>query len=89
MEYLIKSGSIIAIFYLCYKFFLQKETFFQSNRWFLMTGIIVCTLIPFIIIPTYITIAPQEIFWVINENPAITNLNDNSSFSYFNFNIFL
>ncbi|MEJ2114116.1 MAG: M56 family metallopeptidase [Flavobacteriaceae bacterium] len=56
MEYLLKSSAIVAIFYLCYKVFLQRETFFQSNRWFLLTGLIVAFVFPFIVIPVYIEV---------------------------------
>jgi len=82
MEYLLKSGAVVAIFYLCYIIFLQKETFFQSNRWFLTAGIILCTLIPFIIIPIYISIEPQQTSWVFNESLVNTNLNHESSINW-------
>ena len=55
MEYLIKTSAIILIFYLCYKLFLQRETFFETNRWFLLAGIIVAFCLPFVVIPIYIT----------------------------------
>ena len=55
MEYLLKASAVVAIFYFCYKLFLQRETFFQSNRWFLLSGIIAAITIPFVIIPIYVT----------------------------------
>ena len=55
MEYLLKASLIVAIFYTCYKLFLQKETFFQSNRLFLLSGIMTALLIPFVVIPIYVT----------------------------------
>ena len=54
MEYLLKSSAVVAIFYLCYKVFLQRETFFQSNRWFLLIGLLVAFALPLIVIPIYI-----------------------------------
>lgn len=54
MEYLLKVTAIISIFYLCYKAFLQRETFFVANRWFLLIGILVSVAIPFLTIPIYI-----------------------------------
>ncbi len=54
MEYLLKSSAIIILFYLCYKLFLQRETFFTSNRWFLITGLFTAIAIPFIVIPVYV-----------------------------------
>jgi TonB-dependent SusC/RagA subfamily outer membrane receptor len=58
MEYLLKASAAIAIFYLCFYFFLKKETFFQHNRWFLFAGLLIATLFPFITIPIYIPIEP-------------------------------
>jgi beta-lactamase regulating signal transducer with metallopeptidase domain len=61
MEYLIKASAVVAIFYICYKLFLQRETFFQSNRWFLLTGLVIAFSIPFVIIPVYIKSTPAPI----------------------------
>jgi len=58
MEYLLKVTVVIGIFYTCYKVFLQRETFFEANRWFLLTGLITAILIPFLTIPIYIEQAP-------------------------------
>jgi len=69
MEYLLKASAIIAVFYICYKVFLQKETFFQSNRWFLLSGLIVAFVFPLITIPIYIE-APIRNF----QNLAIENV---------------
>lgn len=49
-------SALIAIFYGCYIFFLQKETFFNANRWFLLAGLITALLFPFMIIPIYLDI---------------------------------
>jgi len=54
MEYLLKSSAVIILFYVCYKIFLQRETFFESNRFYLLTGIILALVTPLIIIPIYI-----------------------------------
>ncbi len=58
MEYLLKANAIIILFYLCYKLFLQGETFFESNRYFLLTGLAIASIIPFIVIPIYVTVTP-------------------------------
>ncbi|WP_338733119.1 M56 family metallopeptidase [Mangrovimonas cancribranchiae] len=68
MEYLLKSSAIIVLFYLCYKIFLQQETFFESNRWFLLTGLIFAVITPFISIPIYIEYTPID-----TSNFLITN----------------
>lgn len=58
MEYLLKSSAIIFIFYACYQLFLQRDTFFESNRWFLLSGLIMASCIGFIVIPQYIEYTP-------------------------------
>ncbi|ESU19219.1 hypothetical protein FCR2A7T_26430 [Flavobacterium cauense R2A-7] len=54
--YLLKVSALIAVFYLAYFVFLRKETFFNSNRWFLLAGLITSLVLPFI---TY-----TKIIWV-------------------------
>ncbi|WP_452225985.1 M56 family metallopeptidase [Lacinutrix cladophorae] len=68
MEYLLKASAIIAIFYFCYKLFLQRETFFESNRLFLFIGLLAAFFLPLLIIPIYI------------ENPnTVINISDFST----------
>ena len=73
MEYLLKASAVIAIFYICYNLFLQRETFFQSNRWFLLLGLITAFCIPFIVIPVYIeqTTTPIQDF-ILTENYLVS-----------------
>lgn len=59
MEYLIKASAVILIFYVCYKLFLQRETFFQTNRWYFLVGLIIALLIPLVVIPIYIEYVPN------------------------------
>ena len=68
MEYLLKANAVIILFYLCYKLFLQKETFFESNRYFLLIGLAIASIIPFVVIPIYIekTISSDFTFEVVN-----------------------
>lgn len=58
MEYLLKASVVIVLFYSCYKLFLQKETFFEANRWFLLSGLVIAFLIPFMVIPIYVEQSP-------------------------------
>ncbi|MFM2229965.1 MAG: hypothetical protein RL607_1223 [Bacteroidota bacterium] len=44
--YLAKSGGLLATFYLVYFFGLRQETFFKSNRWFLLAGYATSLLLP-------------------------------------------
>src|SRR5690606_7496222 len=61
MEYLLKVSAVIAIFYLCYKLFLQRDTFFEANRWFLMLGLFTSFVLPFIVIPIYTEYTPVAV----------------------------
>ncbi|MBN4070424.1 TonB-dependent receptor plug domain-containing protein [Olleya sp. AH-315-F22] len=81
MEYLIKASAIIAIFYFCYSIFLQRDTFFQSNRWFFVVGLITAILIPLVVIPIYITVQPQEFVYSVS-NLTFTNENTVTPFDW-------
>ena len=59
MEYLYKASVVITIFYLFYKLFLQRETFFQANRIYLLIGLMASVFFPLIVIPIYIEITPS------------------------------
>ncbi|MFD0991347.1 M56 family metallopeptidase [Mariniflexile jejuense] len=61
MEHLLKTSVIIAIFYVCYKLFLQRETFFEQNRWFLLAGLITAFLLPYVVIPIYVEATPLNL----------------------------
>ncbi|MDW5287647.1 M56 family metallopeptidase [Formosa sp. PL04] len=65
MDYFLKASAIICIFYVIYALLLQKETFFNTNRWFLLSGLILAAFLPFLVIPIY-----------VNEVPLTLNFND-------------
>ncbi|HEU0126535.1 MAG TPA: M56 family metallopeptidase, partial [Flavobacterium sp.] len=46
--YIAKASSLMLLFYCTYYFLLRKETFFNSNRWFLLFGLIISTILPLI-----------------------------------------
>ncbi len=64
LEHLIKSAAILFLFLGAYYLFLRKETFFNSNRLFLICGLLTSFLLPFISI-TKIIYTPR---------PAISSL---------------
>ena len=70
MDYILKASAVLFIFYACYQLLLQKETFFQANRWFLLSGLIVACVIPLVVIPVYIE------YTVTNTNNFAINYND-------------
>ena len=55
MDVLLKASLVSALFYICYSLFLRNETFFQSNRAFLNIGLLLTLILPWIVIPVYIT----------------------------------
>ncbi|WP_066220863.1 M56 family metallopeptidase [Formosa haliotis] len=61
MEYLLKASAVLGMFYLIYMLWLQKETFFNSNRWFLLSGLILSAVLPLIIIPIYVAQEPTTL----------------------------
>ncbi|WP_456437527.1 M56 family metallopeptidase [Psychroserpens sp.] len=74
MDYLLKSSIIIFIFYVCYKLFLQRDTFFESNRWFLLLGLVIASCIPSIIIPIYIEYTPAPFSEFIVNTTSESNI---------------
>ena len=54
MEHFLKASAVLGIFYICYKLFLQRETFFNANRWFLLAGLIIASILPLVVIPIYV-----------------------------------
>jgi len=80
MEYLIKVSAILILFYICYKLFLNRENFFESNRYFLFIGLITAFSLPLIVIPKYIVVEPiiTQNAYVINETNSQSIVADNS-----------
>lgn len=63
--YIAKSSGLLILFYCAYYFLLRNETFFNSNRWFLLAGLVTAVVLPFLVY--------TKIVWI---NPAPTpNLN--------------
>ncbi|MBT8304903.1 MAG: hypothetical protein KJP09_10570 [Bacteroidia bacterium] len=60
--YLMKSAGILIIFFLAYKLFLQKETFFNLNRHFLLGGILASLVLPLVVFTSYIYVEPTVSF---------------------------
>ena len=59
--YLLKSSGLITVFYLAYHFLVRKETFFNSNRWFLLSGLVTSLLLPFFFIKKIILVEKPKI----------------------------
>jgi hypothetical protein len=68
--YLLKASAGIAVFYIVYWFFLQKETFFAANRFFLLGGLVLATLLP--MVPVHYAASLSG-----NQLPVLNILNNN------------
>ncbi len=60
MEYVLKASAVLIIFFSCYKVFLQKETFYEANRWFLLGGLVIAVGFPFLVIPIYVEVSTSS-----------------------------
>jgi hypothetical protein len=56
--YIAKSSGLVALFYCAYYFLLRKETFFNSNRWFLLGGLVTSLILPFLVYTKIVWIDP-------------------------------
>jgi hypothetical protein len=57
--YIAKSSGLIGVFYIAYYLLLRKETFFTSNRWFLLAGLITSVILPLVVFTTIVWIEPS------------------------------
>ncbi|MFV8370097.1 M56 family metallopeptidase [Flavobacterium sp. LB2R40] len=74
--YLIKSSGLIALFYLAYYYMLRKETFFTSNRWFLLLGLLTSVVLPLVVYTKIIMVesSSKNIDW--SRIPVTTSINN-------------
>ena len=56
MEYLLKSAAVLTLFYGVYKIFLERETFFQSLRAYLLLGLVSSLLLPGLKVREYVLV---------------------------------
>ncbi|MBO0321922.1 TonB-dependent receptor plug domain-containing protein [Muricauda sp. CAU 1633] len=56
--YILRSAGISTLFWFCYVVFLKKETFFNANRVFLLSGLVLSFLIPLVSIKEIVWIEP-------------------------------
>ncbi|MES2411929.1 MAG: M56 family metallopeptidase [Bacteroidota bacterium] len=59
--YLLKSSGLIVTFYLAYHILVRKETFFNSNRWFLLGGLFTSLLLPLLFIRKIILVEKPKL----------------------------
>ncbi|RTY69577.1 M56 family metallopeptidase [Flavobacterium sp. LB2P53] len=80
--YLIKSSGLIALFYLTYHFMLRKETFFTSNRWFLLLGLFTSILLPLVVFTKTIWVEPTPVNYDWSSLPISTIIDEDHTQEY-------
>ncbi|PKB18399.1 M56 family metallopeptidase [Flavobacterium sp. 5] len=58
--YIAKSSGLITMFFLAYYLLLRKETFFTTNRWFLLAGLFTSVILPWIVFTTIVWVEPIQ-----------------------------
>lgn len=71
--YFLKANGLIILFYLMYVLFLRKETFFVTNRWYLISGLILSLILPLITFTKIIWVEPTPIPAFYEEVIPLTN----------------
>ena len=71
--YFVKANGLIILFYLMYVLFLRKETFFTSNRWYLIGGLVLSLILPLITFTKTIWVEPTPIPVYYEEVIPVTN----------------
>lgn len=71
--YFVKANGLIILFYLMYVIFLRKETFFTSNRWYLIGGLVLSLILPLITFTKTIWVEPTPIPVIYEELIPINN----------------
>ncbi|WP_430400958.1 M56 family metallopeptidase [Flavobacterium sp.] len=87
--YFLKVNGLLIVFYLTYYLLLRKETFFQSNRWFLLLGIISSFVLPLITFTEIVWIDPEPIEYATNTYIPNTNIEASEISNLFNWQFFL
>ena len=81
--YLIKSSGLITLFYLAYHFMLRKETFFTSNRWFLLLGLFTSIVLPIVVYTKIIWVEPTPVNYDWSSLPINTIVDEDHTEEYF------
>ena len=71
--YFVKANGLIILFYLMYVLFLRKETFFTTNRWYLISGLVLSLILPLITFTKTIWVEPTPIPVIYEELIPINN----------------
>ena len=72
--FLVKSSGLIGMFYLAHYILLRKETFFNSNRWFLLAGLITSVVMPLIVYTKIVWVEPSPTNFDWSKIPVTTTI---------------
>jgi len=78
--FLVKASGLIGIFYLAYILLLRKETFFNSNRWFLLAGLITSVILPLVVFTKIVWVDPTPTTFDWSNIPMTTPTVENEGF---------
>lgn len=70
--YGIKTSGLIGMFFWAYYFLLRKETFFSSNRWFLLSGLITSLVLPMLVFTKTVWVDPSPTNFDWSKIPVTT-----------------
>lgn len=59
--YFLKASALITVYFLVYHFLLRKETFFNTNRWFLLAGLFTSAILPLFFIKKTVWVEKQKV----------------------------
>lgn len=71
--YFAKVNGLIILFYLLYLALLRKETFYVSNRWYLLMGLVTSIILPLITFTKTVWVNPEPISKFIEEVPLVAD----------------
>lgn len=66
------------MFYLAYFVFLRKETFFTSNRWFLLAGLVTSVVLPMVVFTKIVWVDPSPTTFDWSKIPVTTPVENNA-----------
>ena len=80
--YFLKSSGLLLLFFMAYHFMLRKETFFNSNRWFLLGGLLTSAFLPLLVFTKTIWVDPtaNTIDW--SNIPITTAVEEHNTLAY-------
>lgn len=69
--YLAKASGLIALFFLAYYILIKKETFFSTNRWFLLSGLFTSAILPLLVYTKIVWVDPTPPIKILSFDGSI------------------